>query len=112
MSVANDENHTAIFHRSITMDVLKHLPDAVTIVTVLHFLPNTHAEMERGRKGGAGIRRGRGESVPLGAKTESFALNLVVHNVSVHPIKTATPFIVEHKRTKQFNSGPVSCQVC
>lgn len=31
-------------------DAAGHLPDAVTIVTMLHFLPTAQLEMERGRK--------------------------------------------------------------
>lgn len=56
----------------------EHLPDAVTIVTMLHFLSAVQWEMERDKKGGA-EEEGRGKSVPLGTEGDSFSLNLGTH---------------------------------
>lgn len=38
----------------------EHLPDAVTIVTMLHFLPTARRDVEGGRQGGAGTRKRKG----------------------------------------------------
>lgn len=78
----------------------EHLPDAVTIVTVLHFLPTAHREMER-RRGREGPKGKEGDERAF--LWEHGEINLLrIWGISVSTprhMKTATPFIVRHKRT-------------